>query len=273
MAQNWAQKYSSVVDERFTQASLTQAAFNSDLDFTGVSTVNVYSVATAPMNNYQMTGNQRYGTPDELGTTTQAMTLTQDRSFTFTVDRRNYTDQQMVTEAGRALRRQLDERVIPEVDIYRLGVIVANAGHTATGAITNGAGAYDAFLTGVTRILGNKAPVAGSFAFIAPSYYRHIRLDPLFIMPSDMGQRTRFNGQVALVENLPVILVPNNYLPNGVEFTIHNRIATPAAQKLAEYKTHDNPPGINGWLVEGRIYHDAWAFDNKKDVIYVHRSA
>jgi len=160
-----------------------------------------------------------------------------------------------------------------EVDIYRLGVIVANAGTTETGAITNGTGAYDAFLTGVTTILGNKAPLAGSFAFISPSFYRHIRLDPLFILPSDTGQQTRFNGQVATVEGLPVILVPNNYLASGVEFAIHNRLATPAAQKLAEYKTHDNPPGINGWLVEGRIYHDAWAFDNKKNVIYVHRNS
>jgi hypothetical protein len=27
--------------------------------------------------------------------------------------------------------------------------------------------------------------------------------------------------------------------------------------KLADYKIHENPQGINGWLVEGRIYYDA----------------
>ena len=41
---------------RMWQASITQAAFNNDYDFEGVSTVNVYSVATSPLNNYQMSG-------------------------------------------------------------------------------------------------------------------------------------------------------------------------------------------------------------------------
>jgi len=272
MPQNYAQQYSNVVDERFTQAALTRAAFNNDLDFTGVNTVNVYSMATAPMNDYTMTGNQRYGVPDELGTSTQTFTLKQDRAFTFTVDRRNYTDQQMVTAAGRALRRQIDERVIPEVDKYNLGVLVANAGDGETGPITSSGGAYEAFLNGVTAILGAKAPLAGTFAFISPSFYKNIRLDPLFILPSDIGQSTRFSGQVGTVEGVPLILTPNDYLPGKVEFVITNRMAAPAAQKLAEYRTHDNPPGINGWLVEGRLYYDSWVFKNKADAIYTHTS-
>ena len=34
--------------------------------------------------------------------------------------------------------------------------------------------------------------------------------------------------------------------------------------KLADYKIHENPQGINGWLVEGRIYYDAFVLNNKK---------
>lgn len=35
-----------------------------------------------------------------------------------------------------------------------------------------------------------------------------------------------------------------------------------------KYKTHDNPPGINGALVEGRICYDAFVLENKAKAIY-----
>lgn len=43
--------------------------------------------------------------------------------------------------------------------------------------------------------------------------------------------------------------------------------------KLADYKIHDNPPGINGWLVEGRVIYDAFVLNNKKGAIYVHKTS
>ena len=273
MAVNYAAKYSPVVDERFVRASLTNAAFNQDYDWEGVSTVNVYSVNTAPLNAYQMSGMQRYGVPDELGTSTQAMTLTQDMAFTFTIDRRNYTDQMMVTEAGRALRRQVDEEVIPTVDKYRIASLVAGAGNTSAATPITAANAYESFLDGVTAILGSKAPLAGTFAFIGQDFFKNIRLDPGFIKQGDLAQSMLINGQVGTVETIPLIFTPTGYLPAGVEFVISNRIAAVAPVKISEYITHENPPGISGWLAEGRIYYDAFVLNNKASAIYVHRSS
>ena len=39
--------------------------------------------------------------------------------------------------------------------------------------------------------------------------------------------------------------------------------------KLSEYLQHENPPGLSGWLCEGRIYFDAFVLKNKKDGIFV----
>ena len=50
-------------------------------------------------------------------------------------------------------------------------------------------------------------------------------------------------------------------------------MATTSPVKLSEYKIHDNPPGINGWLVEGRVYYDAFVLENKKSAIYVFKTA
>ena len=273
MAISYASKYSAIVDERFAAVSLTQSAFNNDYDFEGVQTVNVYGLGTSPMNDYDMTGGTRYGVPDELGNSVQSLTMSQDRSFTFTIDRRNYEDTMMTMEAGKALSRQLNEVVIPEVDIYRLAKLVAGAGTTSAATPITNANAYESFLQGVATLLENNAPLAGAVAFISTNFYKQIRLDGAFIQASDIAQDMLIYGQVGMIERVPLIYVPSSYLPTDVEFVLSNKVAALSPQKLAEYRIHDNPPGINGWLVEGRVYYDAFVLENKKNAIYVHKSA
>jgi hypothetical protein len=36
---------------------------------------------------------------------------------------------------------------------------------------------------------------------------------------------------------------------------------------------HDGPPGVSGWLVEGRMYYDCFVLNNKKNAIYVRKTA
>ena len=71
MAINYASKYAQKIDEKFSKEALTDNAVNKDYDFVGVKTVNVYSIPTAPMNDYSRTGESRYGTPSELQNTVQ----------------------------------------------------------------------------------------------------------------------------------------------------------------------------------------------------------
>ncbi|MBQ2669362.1 MAG: N4-gp56 family major capsid protein, partial [Clostridia bacterium] len=84
---NYASKYAAKIDERFSREAMSTPAVNNDYDFVGVKTVNVYSVPTAPMNDYTRNGSSRYGTPSELENSVQELTLTKDRSFTFSIDR------------------------------------------------------------------------------------------------------------------------------------------------------------------------------------------
>lgn len=144
MAINYAEKYSAKIDERFKKGAITAPAINNDYDFTGVQTVKVCSIPTVAMGNYTRTGANRYGTPEELDDTVQELKLTKDRAFTFTIDRGNYEDQMMIKEAGKALQRQIDEVVIPEIDIYRLAQIAAGAKGSATAAVTK-TNAYSIF--------------------------------------------------------------------------------------------------------------------------------
>lgn len=271
MAVNNASKYSNIVDERFTEMSVTTPAFSDMFDWSGVDTVNVYSMGTVPMANYNMSGLQRYGTPQELSDDIQTLVLQQDRAFTYTIDRRNYDTTMMVREVGRSLRRQIDEVVVPEIDIFRLKRLADNAGTVIEGEITEET-AYSAFVDAVITIRGNKAPLAGSFAYVSANFYKSIRLDKSFIKSGDISQSMLVNGQVGMIEGVPIITVPFNYLPDGVEFLLTNRIASTAPMKLESFKWHENPVGVNGWLVEGRIYHDAFILNNKSKSIYLHKS-
>lgn len=272
MAINYASKYAQKIDEKFARESMTSAAVNNDYDFVGVKTVNVYSVPTAVMNDYSVSGTSRYGTPQEIENTVQEMTMTRDRSFTFTIDRGTYNDTQMSNAAGAALQRQIREVVVPEIDKYRFGKICDGAKTTVTGKVTK-ANAYDAFLTGATTLIENNVPLVGSCAFVSSDFYKNIKEDSSFIRNGDMSQEILIKGQVGTIDGIPLIVVPKSYFPENVEFIITNQAATTSPVKLSEYKIHDNPPGINGWLVEGRVYYDAFVLENKKSAIYVFKAA
>jgi N4-gp56 family major capsid protein len=275
MAVNLASKYSSKVDERFKLKSLTDSATNQDFDWQGVNAVTIYSVATSAMNDYSMTGSTRYGTAGELGNTTQTMTLSRDRSFTFTIDKKNYQDTQMVMEAGKALARQIDEIITPEIDTYRLAALSAAgiaAGNTATAAVTS-SNAYTVLLNGGVALDEDKVPAGGRIAFVTPSYYSLLKLDNSFIKASEIAQNMLINGQVGEVDGVKIIKVPSIYLPANTAFIMTQPIACVAPKKLEDYKIHDNPPGINGWLVEGRLRYDAFVPNNKANAIYVHKTA
>ena len=164
MAVNYAEKYSTKIDERFKLGALTAPAINNDYEFVGVQTVKVFSIPTAAMNTYTRTGSSRYGTPTELENMVQEMTLSQDRSFTFTIDRASYDDTMMTMDAGKALQRQIDEVIIPELDIYRLSKICAGAGTASAETAITADNAYTAFLAGTEALTDGNAPMNGRVA-------------------------------------------------------------------------------------------------------------
>ena len=214
MAINYASKYAQKIDEKFARESMTSAAVNNDYDFVGVKTVNVYSVPTAEMNDYSVSGTSRYGTPQEIENTVQEMTMTRDRSFTFTIDRGTYNDTQMSNAAGAALQRQIREVVVPEIDKYRFGKICEGAKTTVTGKVTK-ANAYDAFLTGATTLIENNVPLVGSCAFVSSDFYKNIKEDSSFIRNGDMSQEILIKGQVGTIDGIPLIVVPKSYFPEN----------------------------------------------------------
>lgn len=269
MAVNYAEKYSEVIDERFKQGALTDTILNTQYEFDGVNKVNVYSIDTVPLNDYNIkAAANRYGAPQELGNDIQSLALTQDKSFTFTIDRRNRDDTMMANSAGLALNREMDEVVIPFIDKYRINKLVENAGTTATQTITKD-NAYESFLLSSAAMVDKKVPITNRVVFVTPLYYTYLKLDKRFTSYGDKAQEIASNGVVGLIDNTEVIVTPTDYFPEGVNYIIVYKGALLSPLKLSEYLQHENPVGISGWVCEGRIYFDAFVLKNKKDGIYV----
>ena len=252
MAINYAEKFSPIVDERFKLGPLTAGMTNGEYDWVGVETVKVYSIPTAAMNNYTLTGSSRYGTPSELQNMVQELKVTQDRSFTFTIDRKSHDDTMMVMEAGRALRRQIDEIILPELDTYRIAALVAGckSAHVHNSNNTSASNAYALFLAGQEDLDNAKVPQGGRFAIVTPGFLNFLKQNENFIKESDMSQRIMINGVIGEVDGVAIVRAPASYFPNGIQCIITNRMVMPSPVKLQDYKIHIDPPGINGWLVD-----------------------
>ena len=269
MAVNYASRYSSIIDEKFALGAMTHSGVNADYDFTGAKTVYVYSVPTVAREDYSREGENRYGTPAELRNFTQQLELNMDRSFTFSIDRGNYCDTEMAMAAGLALKRQIDQEVLPEIDRHRL-LKMYIAGSHGTDADK---GAYEAILTASAELTNAKVRTDGRVIFVSADFYTKLKQDSSFVRSGDSAQSMLSMGSIGKVDGMDIYVLPGDYLPFGCSFIIAHPDATVAPQKLAEYKIHDNPPGMNGWLVEGRVYYDAFVLDMKKDAIYSYQTA
>lgn len=270
MTQNLAQKYSAKVDERFKLGSLTAGLTNNDYEWEGVNSINVYSIATAPLGNYSASGSNRYGNPSELDDTVQNLPISQDKAFTFTIDRKFEQDQVGVKAAGAALAREIDEVVTPYLDKYVIGTWEAAADiNYSYGVSITKSNAYENVLKGISALGNSKVPQAGRFLICGYKFFSKIRLDEAFLSANEIAQGMKLNGQVGTVEGMPVIIAPDNYFAADTNFIIGHTSAVVAPVKLVDYVTHINPPGINGTLIEGRIRHDAHALKNKVAAIYL----
>ncbi|HDR7566324.1 hypothetical protein [Bacillus mycoides] len=262
------EKFSSLVDERFSATAVTEASTNKDYTFEGAKGIKITSVPTVPMNDYKRSGQNRYGQADELTNDVQEEMMTQDRSFTFTLDKMN--EEESEVKVAPAIARQLREVVIPEIETYRLKVMAEGAGETATAALTK-ENVYEEFLKG-QEALDNAFVPENRVTHFAPAVLNLIKQNDNFIKASEMGQAMLVTGQVGEIDGVAVIKTPKSFM-NGCDFIITHKSATVAPVKLAETKVHLDAPGISGSLVEGRFYYDAFVLDSKKVAIYVNKAA
>lgn len=272
MAINLVTKFASHVDELFSEESNKALVTNEDFDWTGAHTIKVSKVNSVDMTDYDRNGTgteaSRFGALASVGNTHEEFTLKKDRSFTFVIDKMDKDETGGVLSGATALARQQREKIIPEVDTYTYGVMAAGAGTKVTGVTLTDANIYDEITKGTALLDDEEVLQTGRKLVVVPEVYRLMKKCKEINLECDLTEKQKLSGVIAMLDGMDVIKVSKKRMPVNAGFMICHPVATVAPTKLEDYRVHQDPPGISGELVEGRIVYDAFVLDNKKKAIY-----
>lgn len=281
MAINLAQKYEDKTSDLLKARRLSKKFTNQDWNWDGVNAINVYTLTDPTIVDYNPNGGAwRYGDPTEVEDTIQTWTLSRDRAWTKTIDKKNFQDQMMIKKPGAYLAQVTKNKLVPEIDTYIFQTI-ATAGNVGArdnivvDAATTSVNAYSNFTTINADMTNKEVAVDGRIAAMTPAYYNMLKQGG-FVLNSDLAYKDRKSGDLGEVDGVPVVLVPDTRMPStsgAIDLIIAHPMATVAPEKLIDYTLHNNPPGISGDLLEYRHRYDAFVDTNKVNAIGLHAVA
>lgn len=259
MAINLHEKYSSKIKQVYTHNSFVEGKTSQEYDFVGVKTIKIPTIITQPLNKYQRSGTNRFGTPNELQDVIQELSINEDGAFSIPIDKGNNNEQQMMKQAGRVMEAELREQVTPTTDKHAIAQFAANAGHTI---------AYDAAVSKsniVSKLLDievyfedNFVPTDRRYVFVKNNHVAMIKLSSEFQYADSAIDKLLMKGIVGKIGTLNIVGVPARYLPANVEHLAFQSNSVLMPFKIRESRIHQDPPGISGNLLEGRFLYDAF---------------
>lgn len=274
MAIDLVTKFAPYVDEKFINESKKSILTNNDFSWDGAHSIKLYKVTTGKMNDYDREGTgsgatgSRYGSVENLNATTEELPLKKDRSFTFAIDRMDADETAQQLQSATALARQQREVIIPEVDLYTYTVMTTKAGTKPASVALTEANIYDEIIKGTEALDDAEVPETERHLTVTPAVYRMLKKNPDINMSDTVSEEMKKKGVIAYLDGMAVLKVAKSKLPTKFGFMISHPSATVAPTKLEDFTVHQNPPGISGDLVEGRIIYDAFVLENKAKAIY-----
>lgn len=267
-------KFLPYVDEIFTTESKKSLVTNNDFDWIGAHAVKVYKIGTAQLNDYDRNGAKastqwsRYGAVQDLDATTEEHTLKKDRSFTFVIDKLDQDETGNALNSASALAREVRQVVIPEVDTYTYNEMVKGAGTKPDAITLTKDNIYTEIIKAGNTLDNAEVPETERVLVVTPDVHLLMKQCADITMETDIGNDMRLKGVIGNLDGATVVKVPAARMPKGFGFMLCHKVATVAPTKLEDYKVHQDPPGINGTLIEGRICYDAFVLENKTKAIY-----
>ena len=199
------------------------------------------------------------------------MTVTQDKSFNGSIDKRNNNEVLQTKAASKVLKRQTDEVLIPYVDKYRLHQIAAHAGIGYF--LGDTALAYNNIIEKImlaNAVMSNqKVPDTGRVLYMGYTLAVKLKLADEVVGIDKLGEKSIVNGVMGKVDKCQVRLVPDDYLPDGVNFMIIKTGVALAPKKIETFRVLSNTHIIDGSLVQGRLLHDCFVLNEKNAGILV----
>lgn len=263
------ERYKQGLLDGFNAASETNDMFSHDLDmeFSGVKTVHVTSLKTEPLQDYdrskEVGTGSRYGKTKEVGNEVQTFTMTQDKALSLSIDKGNNKETMDKAKVGKVMKAQKEERIVPEIDKYRLGKWAKDAG------IHEELAAAPTKSTIVTQILElhNKMLDAGVpdqlQLRVRRDFMPTLKLSTEWTALDSLGGKTLPKGCIGEFDNMAVKPMSTNRMPKDVPFMITYKGSLISPMKINDFKGHVDPPGLSGDLLEFRMMYDAFVLGKK----------
>lgn len=275
MAIHFPEKYKQALMKGFEEKSETDSMFSHDMDteFSGVKTVHVTSLKTEPLQDYDRskvvgTGS-RYGDTKEVGDEVQTFTMTQDKSLSLSIDKGNNAEQFNMKKAGEVMKAHRDERIIPEVDTYRLGKWAKDAGiHKELDAAPTKSTIVSQIIELHNEMLDLGVPDQITLV-IARKYLPMLKLSTEWVGLDSLGGKTLPKGSLGEFDGMPVKPMSNKKMPANVPFMLTYKGSIISPCKINTFKGHVDPPGLSGDLLEFRMIYDAFVLGKKANGVAV----
>ena len=270
MAVNLATKYRKELSQPFTRESVIAGRTSEAYDWIGAKTIVLLTVVTQELNDYNRTGENRFGTPTEAQDTKQELTLTKDKSYSITIDRGNYEDQVMAKEAGKVSKAQIKEKVVPFWDKYSIETWATGTTNKSVHATLDKDTVYDAIVearTAFTNANINVDPTTCT-CYLGASSYALLLKNPNFISVEKLAKELLSKGVVGSCAGFLIKEIPDSYLPSNTTMLFTHKDSVIAPRKLHSLYIRNNVQGIDGWVIEGRDYGDAFIVESKKGGVF-----
>ena len=287
-----AAKYLPILDEIYTTESRTAILDTASerVQFTGANTVNLFTLETMGMGNYDRNAGF---VPGDVNGSWVPYVLETDRGRSYMVDALD-NDETLGMAFGSLLSTVERQHVIPEVDAFRFAEYAsgADASHVTQATISTGAAAVAAVDAATVALDNAEVPYEGRILFVSPTLYGYLKAG---ITRMVMNGDRNVNYNVDMYNDMRVISVPQGRFNTAITlaaptaanaaggFTatgddINFMIVHPSAvmQVMKHYVPRIFSPQVNqeadAWKLNLRFAHGSWVLSNKTKGLYVHHA-
>jgi len=288
-----AQKFQPILDEIYKASSLTARmdAQTKPVNFAGANVVKVFKTDPIGLGTYSRVSGYPAG---QVVGAWETMTLSIERGRAFVIDRMD--DEETLGMAFGTLASEfIRTEVAPELDAYRFAKYAGTSGiQTVAGATLDANSILTAIDAAKLALDQNEVPREGRLLYISDACLNLLegkvsrflanenvvdrtvnRFDGMEVI---MVPQTRFYTEVTLDAGASVDAGGYSKTSNtgkDVNFMIIHPSSVLQVTKHAALKvfTPEENQTTDGYLVQYRIYHDAFVYDNKVKGIYLHKKA
>ena len=233
-----------------------------------VKSITIMSPLSVPLVDYTRSGDARFGTMTEVEDDIQTLEMSQDRSFTKSLDRGNMSDQKYLKSVGAFIKQQMSERVIPEQDKWALKKFSFQAGTSKVHAAVSASNILGFVLEARAVLTNAFVPEDNRYLYIGTTNSNFIRTSNVFNVIDSLANPTVLKGVIGRLYGFNIVEVPDAWLPTGVQFLVMHKDSGIMPKKIKTLRGLDNQKGVDGYVIEGRFYYDAFVLGKKAGGIF-----